>query len=254
MKIDLPQQATGLQERASSRRAPANAENEFGYLNDLLAERSARLRTSSFSTQHINAIEPTSHFALGSLRGGHILVGSLLLILFASLAVVSVWGLPFQLSQLLPISRAEPDKPAATTSDKTEQQAVLPISAPSPSATSARSTSASPPIAAPPAPPPLVSQEPDKSTSELPLDSSAAAISTPPSVSPGPAPLTGGDKIRELQNLLKTAGFDPGPVDGIAGPLTLSAVRKFAEARNIASADLTQDLLTRLRTEAQFKR
>lgn len=34
-----------------------------------------------------------------------------------------------------------------------------------------------------------------------------------------------GDQVAELQRLLTARGFDPGPVDGIYGPLTLQAVR-----------------------------
>jgi peptidoglycan hydrolase-like protein with peptidoglycan-binding domain len=36
-----------------------------------------------------------------------------------------------------------------------------------------------------------------------------------------------GSKVQELQQLLKTKGFNPGPIDGIFGPSTLSAVVSF---------------------------
>jgi lipid-binding SYLF domain-containing protein/peptidoglycan hydrolase-like protein with peptidoglycan-binding domain len=35
------------------------------------------------------------------------------------------------------------------------------------------------------------------------------------------------DKIRQTQSALKKDGFDPGPVDGIMGPLTMTALRNF---------------------------
>lgn len=36
------------------------------------------------------------------------------------------------------------------------------------------------------------------------------------------------DVIR-VQNLLKTAGVDPGPIDGVCGSQTISAIRRFQE-------------------------
>ena len=41
--------------------------------------------------------------------------------------------------------------------------------------------------------------------------------------------------VRDLQEALKTLGFDPGPVDGSFGAATESAVKKFQEAREIAA-------------------
>ncbi len=37
----------------------------------------------------------------------------------------------------------------------------------------------------------------------------------------------------EIQKALKTAGFDPGPVDGYSGTLTISAIRAFQRANNL---------------------
>jgi hypothetical protein len=52
--------------------------------------------------------------------------------------------------------------------------------------------------------------------------------------SPSPAakaPVTWGEAkhghVREVQQALLSAGFDPGPVDGIMGPRTKSALRKY---------------------------
>jgi peptidoglycan hydrolase-like protein with peptidoglycan-binding domain len=42
-----------------------------------------------------------------------------------------------------------------------------------------------------------------------------------------------GDDVRAIQTLLSTAGFDPGPVDGVYGPLTESAVAKFQRRAGI---------------------
>jgi hypothetical protein len=35
------------------------------------------------------------------------------------------------------------------------------------------------------------------------------------------------DHVREVQRALVAAGYDPGPIDGIMGPRTKSAVRKY---------------------------
>ena len=39
--------------------------------------------------------------------------------------------------------------------------------------------------------------------------------------------------VRDLQEALKVLGFDPGPVDGVFGARTESAVKKFQQAREI---------------------
>jgi hypothetical protein len=54
----------------------------------------------------------------------------------------------------------------------------------------------------------------------------------PGSPSPGAkAPVAWGEAkaghVREVQQALLSAGFDPGPVDGIMGPRTKSALRKY---------------------------
>ncbi|MET0606496.1 MAG: peptidoglycan-binding protein [Beijerinckiaceae bacterium] len=41
--------------------------------------------------------------------------------------------------------------------------------------------------------------------------------------------------VRDLQEALKVLGFDPGPIDGVFGANTESAVKKFQQAREIAA-------------------
>src|SRR5262252_4907537 len=62
--------------------------------------------------------------------------------------------------------------------------------------------------------------------------------------------------VREIQFMLLRLGMDPGPIDGIAGPQTLSAVRKFQAKSDLPVSDLITDrkvsgvFLARLRDEA----
>ena len=44
------------------------------------------------------------------------------------------------------------------------------------------------------------------------------------------------DGVREVQMLLKQKGFDPGPLDGVAGALTAGAVRGFQARYAIATS------------------
>jgi peptidoglycan hydrolase-like protein with peptidoglycan-binding domain len=75
-----------------------------------------------------------------------------------------------------------------------------------------------------------------------------------PLVAQAKSALLKADEIRELQGKLKALSFDPGPADGVVGPMTLSAIRKYSEARAIANAEATRDLLVRLRSEPPPKK
>jgi peptidoglycan hydrolase-like protein with peptidoglycan-binding domain len=56
-----------------------------------------------------------------------------------------------------------------------------------------------------------------------------SARSTQPTVREG----SRGPAVRDLQNLLRTKGFNPGPADGIFGPKTKAAVLAFQRAQGI---------------------
>ncbi len=49
-------------------------------------------------------------------------------------------------------------------------------------------------------------------------------------------PDLGQDGVRRVQTLLKDRGFDPGPIDGVAGPRTNGAVRAFQERFGIKAS------------------
>jgi peptidoglycan hydrolase-like protein with peptidoglycan-binding domain len=57
------------------------------------------------------------------------------------------------------------------------------------------------------------------------------------------------DEIRELQGKLKAAGLYTGAVDGVVGSQTRSALRDYAQARSLSSADATRELFLRLKAE-----
>ncbi len=62
--------------------------------------------------------------------------------------------------------------------------------------------------------------------------------------------------IREIQFMLLRLGIDPGPIDGVVGPQTIRAYRKFQEQSGLPVADLAHSgkvsvsLLAKLRGEA----
>lgn len=54
------------------------------------------------------------------------------------------------------------------------------------------------------------------------------------------------DVVSRLQRALINAGHNPGPVDGIAGPRTLSAVSSYQSASGLAEGRLTIETLKKL--------
>lgn len=42
-------------------------------------------------------------------------------------------------------------------------------------------------------------------------------------------PRLNSDGVRKVQQLLKDKGFNPGPIDGVVGPLTSGAIREFQD-------------------------
>ncbi|MDR4517251.1 MAG: peptidoglycan-binding protein [Nitrosomonas sp.] len=54
------------------------------------------------------------------------------------------------------------------------------------------------------------------------------------------------DLIRRVQQALVKAGYNPGPVDGISGPRTLTAIKDFQQGNNLAAGALTKETLRTL--------
>jgi peptidoglycan hydrolase-like protein with peptidoglycan-binding domain len=229
MKIDLPQHPTGLHKKASLPTSPADGDRYASFAAQLAA-RAERLAAAA-SAPGSHPEEPASHSPfslLASGRAGHVWTGFLLL-LFISVSVLAVWGLPFQRSELLPSSLTEPAKAGVPSTGKPEAKVSPPVSAPPASPRTASPLPVSPPTG--------------------PLPVASPALQMPSTAQPSPAPLTP-DEIRELQGKLKATGFNPGAIDGTIGRQTRSAVREYAVARALPNADATRELLVRLKAEA----
>jgi Putative peptidoglycan binding domain len=85
-------------------------------------------------------------------------------------------------------------------------------------------------------------------------DGARGAPSAAPAASPTPpppTPLTTTADIREMQGRLRSVGFNPGPVDGAAGPQTAAAVKQYQQARGMTPTGVADsDVLARLREES----
>lgn len=124
----------------------------------------------------------------------------------------------------------------------------------------------------PPPAVPVAAPMPEAMTADVPTPSppraeaapSAVAPSSPPAPDPAPAvvatvmpalspPLTR-EEVREIQSRLSGLGFAAGPADGVVGPQTQAALRRYGEARRLPGRDVDRALLVRLRAETAKSR
>ena len=143
------------------------------------------------------------------------------LLVAVAIAAAAIWGWPI-----------EPDKTslAAHPEPSRVEAAVLPVRADLPATPVALPPVAAPAVVADPAPMP------------------AAAPAVLPLNQDKTRPLSW-DEARELQGRLKAAGFDPGPIDGIVGPRTTEAARRYGEARVLPAREPSKGMVVRLRGE-----
>ena len=99
-----------------------------------------------------------------------------------------------------------------------------------------------------PPPPPVAEAKPPTPD---PAAMATPASAPPPAVAAPSRPLSR-DEIKELQGKLGAAGFTAGPIDGVVGPQTQAALRRYAQSRSLAMPpEPTQETLLRLRSETQ---
>lgn len=172
--------------------------------------------------------EPSRGSFLTTLVGPSALRRALSIVPVAIVGYAVAWFLYFEPSQNVTA------KPAAEIKAEVVQ-AAAPVEPPPP---------ARPVVAeAKPAPPPAPASAP--ATTPVAPAPAAAAAPVEPS-----RPLSK-DEIKELQGKLGAAGFTAGPIDGIVGPQTQAALRRYAQSRSLAKPDATQETLLRLRSETQ---
>ena len=102
----------------------------------------------------------------------------------------------------------------------------------------------------PAAPPPAAAAQPVP-------DSSAATAAPPPAAAAQAAPDPSAAaaqmptaEVREVQGRLRAMGYNPGPVDGIVGPLTENAAQQYQRKRGLeVTGAVDRNLLVQLRRE-----
>lgn len=110
--------------------------------------------------------------------------------------------------------------------------ALSPVTAPGPGPTTPASATA-------------VSKAPDNTQQAIPRV--AGQPEPPAAVAAGPLTV---DEIREVQTWLKAFGLDPAPVDGLMGPLTTAAIKKYEAARlRPVTGNADRQMLERLRKD-----
>jgi hypothetical protein len=170
---------------------------------------------------------------LKSLVGASALRRALSIVPLAVLGYVIAWFFYFEPSQNVTAKPVVEAKPEVT-------KAVAPVEPAPP----ARPVMAE----AKPAPMPAPAPTPAPAPAATPV---APAVPAAVAVAASSQPLSK-DEIKELQGKLGAVGFTAGPIDGIVGPLTQAALRRYAQSRSLAKPpEATQETLLRLRSETQ---
>jgi peptidoglycan hydrolase-like protein with peptidoglycan-binding domain len=114
------------------------------------------------------------------------------------------------------------------------------IAPPAPTSTAAATSSA-------PQVPLQASSKAGEGPSSAVPEQKASALPTPPKEQDG---LLSPEDVREVQSRLKSLGFDLGPVDGISGPLTTTAIKRYQAAKQRPeTGTLDRQLLRQVRQE-----
>ncbi|WP_051961833.1 peptidoglycan-binding protein [Methylobacter sp. BBA5.1] len=89
-------------------------------------------------------------------------------------------------------------------------------------------------------PPPDTETEIETETSSAVATDQKAASDATEIVKPTPA------EVRKIQQGLLDAGFNPGPVDGLIGPKTMTALESFQKQKGLAAGHITKETLQAL--------
>jgi len=165
---------------------------------------------------------------LRSLVGASALRRALSIVPLAIIGYVIAWFFYFEPSQNVTAKPAVEIKQVVT-------QAAAPVELPPPARPEAAEAKPAPMPTPAPAPAPAVTPV---------APAPAVAVAAPS------RPLSK-DEVKELQGKLGAAGFTVGPIDGVVGPQTQAALRRYAQSRSLAKPDATQETLLRLRSETQ---
>ncbi len=159
---------------------------------------------------------------------------------------------PTELAAAPPVKAPEPAPVESKPAVSDQSQQVASQAEPAPDAKPALPPA---PLEAQPAPPPKPAQPapPPKPAPPTPPTSVQAETVAPSSPAPSPAPTLASlrrDEVREVQSRLRSFGFNPGPVDGSAGPMTEAAVVRYQQDRaQAATGKVDQQLLDELRKD-----
>jgi putative peptidoglycan binding protein len=174
---------------------------------------------------------------LNTLLGPSALRRALSIVPVAIIGYAIAWFFYFEPSQDVTAKPVIEAKPQVT-------QAVVPSEPPPPARPEAAEAKPAPMSAPAPIGSPQVGSPQVASPAVAPSPPAAVAVTAPS------RPLSK-DEIKELQGKLGAAGFTAGPIDGIVGPQTEAALRRYAQSRRLAKPEPTQETLLRLRSETQ---
>ena len=190
------------------------------------------------------------------------------------LLVASLWDSLFSGGQQSAVPERSPPPGASVSAEPTATTAIPPPAptaaapsarpAPMPSAQPGAPPTAAVPSTPPAPPPPTAAAPPPAPTAAVPsapgnappttpsappaATPTAPAATPPPSALPAEAEMSAADR-RQVQEALRRLGYYKGPADGIFGPLTRAAIRRFQQdIRSDATGYLTADQANRLVT------
>jgi hypothetical protein len=145
-----------------------------------------------------------------------------------------------------PVATAEPAAPVVMASAVPTPQPPPPVEAPPPTAAVVETQSP-----AVPAEPPAVSPPPPAAQTAAAPPSEPLPQTAPTPAAPRPAATAlNRNEIREVQKRLAGFGFNPGPIDGVAGRQTEVATQRYLEARGQPQMPPTEpQLLDQLRQD-----